>query len=67
MSDENFRFWDKVRKAGPDDCWEWWGSLTRGGYGQLWVQSEERPVRAHRLSWEIHNGPIPEGLYVCHK
>ena len=34
-----------------------------GGYGAF---SARDTVSAHRFSWEIHNGPIPRGIYVCH-
>jgi hypothetical protein len=54
------RFWAKVQKT--DTCWLWIGSLlTRGGYGQL-----GGGVKAHRVSWELHHGPIPDGMHVCH-
>lgn len=56
------RFWDRVAVAGPDECWLWIGTLERTGYG-----SWGRPRRAaHRVSYEIHVGPIAEGMYVCH-
>ena len=61
------RFWDKVDVKGPDDCWEWKLSKASHGYGQLSSGHNKTPHKAHRLSWEIHNGPIPEGLEVCHK
>lgn len=61
------RFWAKVQKGGPDECWLWTGSLTTsGGYGQLSRSRAEGPVRANRVSYEIHFGPIPEGLCVLH-
>lgn len=56
------RFWSKVRKT--DDCWEWTGTRAISGYGVAW-RDGTRPY-AHRLSWEIHNGPIPAGMYVLH-
>lgn len=47
-------------------CWIWRGcSIGRYGYGSLKIN--RKPVYAHRYSWEIHNGPIPDGLCVCHK
>lgn len=57
------RFWAKVAKS--DGCWEWTASLARG-YGVLWNYEEKRQVVASRYSWELHNGPIPAGLWVCH-
>ena len=64
------RFWRFVEVAGPDDCWLWVGGRTSNGYGQMWsgVYSGGHavPVRAHRASYVIHYGEIPEGKYVCH-
>ncbi|MCC6271417.1 MAG: HNH endonuclease, partial [Microbacteriaceae bacterium] len=56
------RFWAKVRKT--DTCWEWTGSRT-AGYGSLRGDGT-KTVKAHRFSWELHHGPIPTGLLVCH-
>ncbi len=58
------RFWDKVAKAGPDDCWLWQGAVRpeKGfDYGQMWPA-----LRAHRVSYEIHYGAIPDGMLVRH-
>lgn len=49
----------------PTECWEWIGSKTKKGYGNVWFEKQTR--HAHRVSWIIHNGPIPHGLCVCHK
>lgn len=56
------RFWQFVQKT--DTCWLWTGATAPFGYGLFGV--EGKAERAHRFSWEIHNGPIPEGLFVCH-
>lgn len=62
------RFWEKVNKKGEEECWEWTASLDDKGYGQLFVDwNVKRPVAVHRLSYELHKGPIPEGLLVRHK
>lgn len=47
-------------------CWLWLG-CERGsnGYGSLKVNGKS--VVAHRYSWEIHHGPIPSKIFVCHK
>jgi hypothetical protein len=58
------RFWPKVDKRTPDECWEWKGSRNGRGYGKFGVQGHSR--YAHRISYEISNGPIPEGMLVCH-
>ena len=57
------RFWPRVQKS--DGCWEWQGFCLRGGVGTLRVGG--RPRYAPRISWELENGPIPEGMLVCHK
>lgn len=61
------RFWEKVDKRGPDECWEWAASrLPLGdGYGRIGYGRSN--VLAHRMSWVIHNGTIPEGMCVLHK
>ena len=55
-------FWANVEKT--DGCWLWTGNLNRDGYGQ--INRNHTTVRAHRLSWEIHRGLIPDGLRVLH-
>lgn len=59
------RFWAKVRKT--DGCWLWMASKRTNGYGQFSVGGGNIGMSyAHRVSWELHNGPIPAGLSVCH-
>lgn len=53
-------FWERVTKSAEDDCWEWQGSRNKEGYGS--VSSD----RAHRFSYKLHKGNIPEGYYVMH-
>lgn len=69
MSTETFldRFWSKVSR-GPG-CWEWQGATAHNGYGHMGVSRAGRKaaIRAHRLSWLIHYGPVPSGLFVCHR
>jgi hypothetical protein len=61
------RFWAKVKKT--DGCWQWTGAATPDGYGFLAraINGERHPLRAHRFSWELHRGPVPEGLWVLHR
>lgn len=56
------RFWAKISKT--DGCWNWIGS-TAGGYGQ--VTRATKKIPAHRMSWELHFGGIPDGLMVLHR
>lgn len=58
------RLWFHVKKGAPDECWEWIGATTKG-YGKL--RHGRRNFLAHRYSWELHNGPIPDGMFVCHR
>ena len=56
------RFWQKVEKA--DGCWEWIGAKKNNGYGHLNIGG--KTILAHRYSFYLANGPIPEGLMVDH-
>lgn len=58
------RFWPKVKRAGPDQCWEWQAGKSHG-YGSFRL-TPRRAVGAHCFSWELVNGPIPEGKHVLH-
>lgn len=54
------RFWSFVKKT--DSCWLWQGS-TQKGYGNISAWNpKQRILKAHRLSYEIHYGEIPEGV-----
>jgi hypothetical protein len=61
------RFWAKVRKS--SGCWEGTASKHGKGYGFLHIAKKpgRKVASAHRFSWELHNGPIPDGALVCHK
>jgi hypothetical protein len=62
--DWRVRFWTKVEKS--EGCWLWIGG-TRRGYGDFVIDWDANTHRAaHRASWEIANGPIPDGLLVLH-
>ena len=45
-------------------CWLWLGNVQKSGHGRL--KWHGRTTLAHRLSWELHRGPIPPGMLVCH-
>lgn len=59
------RFWSAIHKT--ESCWLWTGTICRG-YGYIGIGPGGRQVRfrAHRLSWMLHFGDIPEGLEVMH-
>jgi hypothetical protein len=69
------RFWANVTKT--DSCWLWTGESS-SAYGYLWTGESSsnygygrlhvagRRTRAHRFSWELVNGPIPEGKFLLH-
>lgn len=63
------RFFAKFEIGEPDECWNWLGSRDKG-YGKISDGVTEgghpRPRGAHRVSYEIHKGPIPPGLLVMH-
>ncbi len=68
------RFWGKVAKKDDDECWEWLGARTSPppgartkGYGHLGRGGRgQGHVKATHVSWEIHFGPVPEGLWLLH-
>lgn len=58
-------FWSKVDiKNSPKECWEWIGAKKPKGYGNVRVNKKYK--LAHRVSFEICNGEIPDGFIVCH-
>lgn len=57
------RFWKKVERIPWSGCWIWMGA-TSCGYGHLRFQKELK--LAHRVSFELHGGVIPEGLVIDH-
>lgn len=58
------RFWAKVRKS--TGCWTWLGTTNNEGYGHIRAPRNGPLVKVHRYSWELHNGPIPNGMHVLH-
>ena len=58
------KFWEKADVL-AEGCWEWQGAKD-GGYGRFRLPCSNTVARAHRLAWELTNGPVPDGLYVCH-
>lgn len=60
------RFWPKVAKGEPSDCWHWTAYVATHGYGQI-ALSGRRRESSHRVAYELAFGAIPKGLCVCHK
>lgn len=59
----------KSYRVNEDGCWIWtkgYAGGTNGRYGMLRFP-DGSSIPAHRLSYELHNGPIPKGLFVCHR
>jgi hypothetical protein len=57
------RFFDKINKT--ENCWLWTaGSRGKTGYGAFKING--KVIDSHRVSYTIHKGEIPEGMYVCH-
>jgi hypothetical protein len=47
-------------------CWLWVGAVSDVGYGKM-IAFGQPKASAHRVSWRLHCGEIPEGLFVCHR
>jgi hypothetical protein len=56
------RFWEKVDKSG--ECWLWTAGKESEGYGRFKLNG--KGCKAHRISYELEVGPIPEGLQIDH-
>ena len=64
------RFKSKYRIDPETTCWMWTASRNKKGYGIFGMHigvAYRTSVCAHRASWIIHNGAVPEGLQVLHK
>lgn len=62
VESDEARFWSKVEMIPESSCWHWTGAKNGKGYGVM----HGRTRLAHRFSYELHNGPIPEGMLICH-
>jgi hypothetical protein len=58
------RFWKKVERGNPNECWPWVGALTSSPYGHRYgaIRWDGKLQGAHRVSYQIHTGPIPDGM-----
>jgi len=57
----NYRLWRITDIKGPNECW-----LCKGCGKYPVIEFKGHNLRAHRLSYALHNGPVPHGLFVCH-
>lgn len=62
--DTEARFWVKVHRGAPEECWPWLASGNGKGYGQFYLHGKS--VLAHRFAYELVVGPIPVGLHLDH-
>ena len=56
-------FNNRINKT--DKCWLWTGAFTNMGYGRIAINSTR--LLAHRVSWQLFKGAIPENMEICHK
>lgn len=66
------RFWERVEPTNdPISCWLWKGCRNSKGYGRIGrggrVRGGGATIYAHRVSYELHVGPVPDGMQVCHR
>lgn len=59
------RFWKKVDKHGPDDCWEWKEARSDSGYGKFWWSG--RTIHASRAAYMLTHGELPSRIIVRHR
>jgi hypothetical protein len=65
MTHDLERLMAKVSPCPITGCWWWTGSVTRGGYGHLSLRGVV--TDAHRVSWILYRGEIPDRMCVCHR
>lgn len=62
------RFWSKVDRRGPDECWPWMACLSPGGYGRFNITTG-RAINAHRMAHQLHHGitvaPTDDVDHLC--
>lgn len=58
------RFWAKVNRGAPDECWEWTGFRNPDGYGH--TSWRNKPTRAHRIALSLSDGLWDSELHTCH-
>jgi hypothetical protein len=61
------RFHASYRINHHTGCWEWTGWIHPKGYAILPIGGKSKKIRASRYSYELHVGPIPEGMMALHR
>ena len=59
------KFYERFAVDEQTGCWNWVRGKFTGGYGA--ISHNRKTIKAHRASYELHFGPIPKNLFVCHK
>ena len=60
------RFEMKFIKGNPNECWEWLASRNNNGYGKMAVDNKGKFEYAHRISYKLYKGDVPDGKVVMH-
>lgn len=58
------RFWSKVDRRGPEECWPWTGPVHKRGYGK--ITDDRTTLLAHRVAFSMESGRIKSDLIVDH-
>ena len=63
------RFWSKVQKRSPDDCWLWATHTNNQGYGRFttWRKNRRRRFLAHRIAYQLVTGEPIDGKVLLHR
>lgn len=59
------KFWARVQKGQPDECWPWTGAIASNGYGK--VNRNYRTLGTHRVAFELQHGKVPDGKWILHR
>lgn len=64
------RLWSRIKIGEPSECWPWQGCVNNMGYGLIGSGGRHKQgngqLLAHRVAYELKNGPIPKGLFALH-
>lgn len=60
------RLIEKIKINPENGCWEWQAAMMQSGYGKISIRRSVH-TGAHRASYTVFNGEIPDGMVICHK